>query len=143
METKIETMTIEFPEWVRFPKSFVRVISYQCSPPRPMQCDVDYVLNDSENVMYIESKQEGLEVQGQQRKSLEVRCKLDCYCSVFVNYKRPDDQNYIEMVDGWSQTVHEYYWKGKWWTDKQGMNLKEFVNWFFSTNWNHQGDIIT
>lgn len=141
--SKIETFAIEFPDYIHFPREFTRFISYDSPAERQMQSDVDYCFNDNEHVIYIESKTMGCLPQPQQKRNLSTRCKLDCYCAVIAYHERPSDKNYVEMVDGFNQVVGEYFWKGEWHNDKSGMNLKDFINWFFRTNWGHSSDFIT
>lgn len=141
--SKIMTFKIEFPDYIHFPHEFTRFISYDCPAERKMQSDVDYCFNDNEHVIYIESKTMGCSPHPQQKRNLEVRCKLDCYCAVVAYHERPFDKNYIEMVDGFNQVVGEYFWNGEWHNDKSGTNLKDFINWFFRTNWEYSSDFIT
>ena len=138
----MKTLTIDFPDNVRFPERMVQQFDYHNNNPYCCQSDIDFVFHKDNCIVVVESKMRGTEIRGGQKRMLEVLCNDSNKCAVVVHHQS-SVQPVVKMVDGWSQTVSEFWYDGKWQTVEGEMNLRDFLNYFFRAVWDYEEDVIT
>lgn len=137
----MKTLTIEFPDCIRFPERMVQQFDYKNNNPKCCQSDIDFVIQKDDCLVLVESKMQGTNIRAGQKRLLECLCDNHHKCAVVVHHQSAV-QPVVKMVDGWSQTVSEFWHDGKWQTVDGEMNLKDFVNAFFKTVCGYEEDVV-
>lgn len=138
----MRTLNIEFPDCVRFPERMVQQFDYKNNNPKCCQSDIDFVIEKDGCMIIVESKMQRTFIRAGQKRLLENLCSDLNKCAVVVHHQSAV-QPVVKLVDGWSQTVSEFWYDGKWQSVDGEMNLKDFVNEFFRTVWEYEEDVVT